>query len=162
MPPQRPNYPNRGGGNPRPQGNNFNRAPPRPQNQNQVNPTAPRTGSNAVPVKDKSGVVCFECGITGHYSNECPKKLNAVPKPAAPAQQQRHIGNGRNLVPGNQQNRRGRLNLMNAEEAQEAPDVVLGMFSVNSVPARVLFDSGASHSFVTKNLPAKVKCNPNL
>jgi hypothetical protein len=34
---------------------------------------------------------------------------------------------------------------MNAEEAQEAPDVVLGMFSVNSIPARVLFDSGASH-----------------
>jgi hypothetical protein len=39
---------------------------------------------------------------------------------------------------------------MNAEEAQEAPDVVLGMFPVNSVLARVLFDSGASHSFVTE------------
>jgi hypothetical protein len=39
---------------------------------------------------------------------------------------------------------------MNVEEAQEATDVVLGMFLVNSVPARVLFDSGASHSFVTK------------
>jgi hypothetical protein len=39
---------------------------------------------------------------------------------------------------------------MNVEEAQEATDVVLGMFPINSVPARVLFDSGASHSFVTK------------
>jgi hypothetical protein len=39
---------------------------------------------------------------------------------------------------------------MNVEEAQEATDVVLGMFPVNSVPARVLFDSGASHSFVTQ------------
>jgi hypothetical protein len=38
---------------------------------------------------------------------------------------------------------------MNVEEAQEATNVVLGMFPVNSVPARVLFDSGASHSFVT-------------
>ncbi|KAK1664840.1 hypothetical protein QYE76_052999 [Lolium multiflorum] len=45
----------------------------------------------------------------------------------------------------------GRLYHMNAEEAQEAPDVVLGMFSVNSIPARVLFDSGASHSFVTED-----------
>ena len=40
------------------------------------------------------------------------------------------------------------LFLMHAEEAQEAPDVVIGMFYVNSVLARVLFDSGASHSFV--------------
>jgi hypothetical protein len=39
---------------------------------------------------------------------------------------------------------------MNVEEAQEATDVVLGMFPVNSVPARVLFDSGASHLFVTQ------------
>jgi hypothetical protein len=39
---------------------------------------------------------------------------------------------------------------MNVEEAQEATDVVLGMFPINSVPARVLFDSGASHSFVTQ------------
>ena len=49
---------------------------------------------------------------------------------------------------------------MNAEEAQEAPDVVLGMFSVNSVPARVLFDSGASHSFVTKDFACKSKIQP--
>jgi hypothetical protein len=39
---------------------------------------------------------------------------------------------------------------MNVEEAQEATDIVLGMFPINLVPARVLFDSGTSHSFVTK------------
>jgi hypothetical protein len=38
---------------------------------------------------------------------------------------------------------------MNVEEAQEATDVVLGMFPINSVPAIVLFDSRALHSFVT-------------
>jgi hypothetical protein len=32
-------------------------------------------------------------------------------------------------------------------EAQEAPDVVIGMFSINDASAVVLFDSGASHSF---------------
>jgi hypothetical protein len=42
-----------------------------------------------------------------------------------------------------------------AEEAAEAPDVVLGTFLVNSVPARVLFDSGASHSFVTERFVTK-------
>jgi hypothetical protein len=52
-------------------------------------------------------------------------------------------------------NARGRLNHVTAEEATEAPDVVLGTFLVNSVPARVLFDSGASHSFVTERFVTK-------
>src|SRR4051812_35597811 len=54
----------------------------------------------------------------------------------------------------------GRLFLMHAEEAQEAPDVVLGMFSVNSVLARVLFDFGASHSFVTEEFACTSKIQP--
>ena len=45
---------------------------------------------------------------------------------------------------------KGYLNHVNAVEAQEAPDMVMGTFPINSVPAAVLFDSGASHSFVTK------------
>ncbi|MBC1496232.1 hypothetical protein HCI94_13525, partial [Listeria welshimeri] len=36
-------------------------------------------------------------------------------------------------------------------EAQNAPDVVLGTFPVNSIPATVLFDSGATHSFLSKS-----------
>jgi hypothetical protein len=32
---------------------------------------------------------------------------------------------------------------------------VLGTFLVNSIPARVLFDSGASHSFVTEHFVKK-------
>jgi hypothetical protein len=35
------------------------------------------------------------------------------------------------------------------EEAQEAPDVIIGMFLVNDTFAVVLFDSGASHSFLS-------------
>jgi hypothetical protein len=51
------------------------------------------------------------------------------------------------------------------EEAQEAPDVVIGMFSVNNASVVVLFDSGATHSFISTtyvgkhNLPlALLKC----
>jgi hypothetical protein len=35
------------------------------------------------------------------------------------------------------------------EEAQEAPDVIIGMFSVNGTSVVVLFDSRASHSFIS-------------
>jgi hypothetical protein len=36
-----------------------------------------------------------------------------------------------------------------AETVPEDADVVYGMFLINSIPASVLFDSRASHSFVT-------------
>jgi hypothetical protein len=35
------------------------------------------------------------------------------------------------------------------EEAQEAPDIVIGMFLINDTSAAVLFNSGASHSFIS-------------
>ena len=38
-----------------------------------------------------------------------------------------------------------------AESAAEAPNVVIGTFMVNSHLAKVLFDTGATHSFITKS-----------
>ncbi|MEI4896612.1 hypothetical protein Q8G71_35565, partial [Klebsiella pneumoniae] len=78
--------------------------------------------------KDKSQITCFECGVKGHYSNECPKKIAATANVNAPAQQQRRVQPGRRFAPGNPYNRNGHLFHMNAEEAQEAPNVVMGMF----------------------------------
>src|SRR6266540_6528870 len=51
--------------------------------------------------------------------------------------------------------RRARVNHIDAEEAQGANDVVLDEFLVNSVLATVLFDSGASHSFISAKFAAK-------
>ena len=50
---------------------------------------------------------------------------------------------------------RGRVNHVTAEEVQEVQDVVLGMFLVNLNPASVLFNSGASHLFITTRYVAK-------
>jgi hypothetical protein len=51
------------------------------------------------------------------------------------------------------------------DEAHEAPDMVIGMFFINDTSAVVLFDSGASHSFISTayvekhNLPiALLRC----
>jgi hypothetical protein len=47
------------------------------------------------------------------------------------------------------------VNHVAAKTAQEAQDVVFSMFLVNSAPASVLFDSGASHSFISAQLVTK-------
>jgi hypothetical protein len=44
---------------------------------------------------------------------------------------------------------------MTSDEAQQAQDVVLGMFFASSHPVTVLFDSGAAHSFITSSFVAK-------
>jgi hypothetical protein len=49
----------------------------------------------------------------------------------------------------------GKVNHMASDEAQQAQDVVLGMFLASSHHVIVLFDSGASHSFITSSFVAK-------
>jgi hypothetical protein len=47
------------------------------------------------------------------------------------------------------------VNHVAVEDAQAAPDVIIGMILVNNNGAIVLFDSGASHSFVAANFVQK-------
>jgi hypothetical protein len=50
---------------------------------------------------------------------------------------------------------RARVNHVDAQEAQQAPGVVLGEFLVEFTPATILFDSGASHSFIATSFVEK-------
>jgi hypothetical protein len=50
---------------------------------------------------------------------------------------------------------RARVNHIHAQDAQTASGVVLGEFLVDSVLATVLFDSGASHSFISSSFVEK-------
>jgi hypothetical protein len=44
---------------------------------------------------------------------------------------------------------------MTSDEAQQVQDVVLGIFLTSSHPTTVLFNSGASHSFISSSFVAK-------
>jgi hypothetical protein len=91
---------------------------------------------------------CFACREKGHFANQCPNPHNRPPLAAAstPAPTR-----GANSVPvvARQNFVHGKVNHVTVEEAQDAPDVVISTFSVNDLSAVVLFDSGASHSFIS-------------
>jgi hypothetical protein len=49
-----------------------------------------------------------------------------------------------------------------AESVPKDTDVVYGMFPINSIPALVLFDSGASHSFITESFVENITYQSTL
>jgi hypothetical protein len=126
--------------------------PPHPQQQQQAGqgqrlPVPPARSAPPAPPASRQGVptppagqqapalpwVCFHCGEPGHYANVCPWKAQSgeqgrPAQPNAPSQ--------------------GRVNHVTAESAAEAPNVVIGTFMVNTHPATMLFDTGATHSFI--------------
>ncbi|KAJ9539529.1 hypothetical protein OSB04_032262 [Centaurea solstitialis] len=116
-------------------------------------PTCFKCGQPGHVIRDcKQGLrLCFNYGQGGHLKNECPH-----PKASgtgggnvrAPAPSTLRITDGRSGT-ADTQPARGRAFQLMVEEAQAAPKAVTGTYFVNSMPALVLFDSGATHSFVS-------------
>jgi hypothetical protein len=81
----------------------------------------------------------------GHYAKNCPR--NQQKQMPAPNQNK-----GRKQKV---QVKQGKLNFTTLEELPEGAPVMTGIFSVFNQPALILFDSGASHSFISQKLSAK-------
>src|SRR3954463_16091073 len=102
--------------------------------------------SNPAPIS--SGRVCFTCGLTGHYSQQCPQVLmtphHSRPKP--PKKPTTKAFPAKLSVTSS-----GYVNKISVEDTTAISDVILGTLPVNHVPASVSFDPGASHSFMSES-----------
>jgi hypothetical protein len=86
--------------------------------------------------KDLSHITCFKCKKTGHFANHCTEvKSDELSKPN-PLQ-------------------KGQVNHINVEEVMNEPAAVMGMFPLNSFTSLVLFNTRASHSFISRAFATK-------
>nr|GEW10642.1 putative reverse transcriptase domain-containing protein [Tanacetum cinerariifolium] len=92
--------------------------------------------------------VCYECGSTDHVRSAC-LRLNRAQgmKRNRPNQV---VVNNKGQGRGNQRNQaRGRVFMLEAEEARQDPNIMTGTFTLINHYATTLFDSGADYSFVS-------------
>jgi 6-phosphogluconolactonase/glucosamine-6-phosphate isomerase/deaminase len=116
-------------------------------------PSPPQRSNNA----QNTGFVgqCFSCGQSGHYANRCPRKSTIQTLAPGTNQNINRSANNNASTPARQNQARARVNHGVVEDAQPAPDVIIGMILINNNGAIVLLDSGASHSFVAANFVQK-------
>jgi predicted aspartyl protease len=89
----------------------------------------------------------------GHYISDCPKPKQI--KPNAPNQ---GAGN-KSATPAKKpmvQVRQGKLNFTTMSDIPEGASVLTGTFSINDTHVKILFDSGATHSFISEKLLGKM------
>ncbi|PWA47631.1 zinc finger, CCHC-type, Retrotransposon gag domain protein [Artemisia annua] len=84
-------------------------------------------------------VICYGCNEEGHKLSECPKVNPRQAKPSNFVKEEKVVVS----------KPKARVYQMCVEEAKSSSDVIIGIILVKSKPTRVLYDSGASMSFVS-------------
>jgi hypothetical protein len=144
-----------------PKGPSFNKpagsAPSCFSQQGQSSFQAPSVARNQPPAN-----ACWHYGDPSHYKNNCPQLKASVPTYSNSVNGPKNAPTLASKAPSSnsqqsktQYHGRARVNHVDAQEAQQAPGVVLGEILVEFTPAIVLFDSGASHSFIATSFVEK-------
>jgi hypothetical protein len=116
-------------------------------------PSAPGTRFPALP---SSSTSCFNCGKSGHFIKDYPyPRRDNSNNQQNPGSSNQGKGNTTNNAAGKNIKKTGRIYYTQVATTLEGEPVMMGTFLMANHPTVILFDSGASHTFISKKFVEK-------